>query len=165
MKRPWLVAVLGLVIAGVAFSVLYGSRTAAYRRLQAHCGPELAWIKMEFRLGDAEFERVRELHEAYKPDCARLCRQVDDQNHALARLLETATGVTPEIEQVLSRIAELRKQCHTEMLKHFFQVSQAMPPEQGRRYLAWMQAQTLTPTHESMLPKVGATSPDDRHPH
>ncbi len=28
------------------------------------------------------------------------------------------------------------------MLKHFFEVSRAMSPEQGRRYLAWVQEQT-----------------------
>jgi hypothetical protein len=29
------------------------------------------------------------------------------------------------------------------MLKHFQEVSRAMPPEQGRRYLAWVQEQTV----------------------
>ena len=28
------------------------------------------------------------------------------------------------------------------MLKHFFEVSRTMPPEQGRRYLTWVQEQT-----------------------
>lgn len=161
MKRPWVIAVLGLVLAACGFGVFYGNRTAAYRQLQAQCGLELAWIKKEFQLNSAEFERVRKLHEAYKPVCAEMCRQVDDQNRELARLLQTAHEVTPEVEQVLNRAAQLRKQCQTEMLKHFFQVSHAMPAEQGRRYLAWMQAQTLTPTHDSMVPKMGAKSDDD----
>jgi len=165
MKRPWLIAVLGLVFAACGFGVFYGSRTSSYRQLQAQCGPELAWIKKEFQLNSADFERVRKLHESYKPVCAEMCRQVDEQNRELARLLQTAHEVTPEIDQVLSRAAQLRKQCQTEMLKHFFQVSQAMPPEQGRRYLAWMQAQTLTPIHDSMVPKMGAKSDDDRDTH
>jgi hypothetical protein len=165
MKDPWPIVLLGLVLALGAFGGIYGGRTAAYRQLQAECGPELAWIRKEFQLSGADFERVRKLHEAYKPVCAEMCRQVDEQNRELARLLRTAHEVSPEIEEVLSRAAQLRRQCQTEMLKHFFQVSQAMPPEQGRRYLAWMQAQTLTPTHDSMLPKVGATSDDDRDTH
>ena len=32
----------------------------------------------------------------------------------------------------------LRADCQTMMLHHFIQVSQTMPPEQGRRYLAWV---------------------------
>lgn len=165
MKRPWLIAVLGLVLAACGFGVLYGSRISAYRQLQEQCGPELAWIKKEFQLDGADFERVRKLHEAYKPVCAEMCRRVDEQNRELARLLQTAHEVTPEVEQVLSRASQLRQQCQTEMLKHFFQVSHAMPPEQGRRYLAWMQAETLTATHNSMLPKVGPKSDDDRDTH
>jgi hypothetical protein len=165
MKRPWLIAVLGLVLAACGFGVLYGSRVATYRQLQEQCGPELAWIKKEFQLSGADFERVRKLHEAYKPVCMDMCRKVDEQNRELAGLLQTAQEVTPEIEQVMSRASQLRQQCQTEMLKHFFQVSQAMPPEQGRRYLAWMQAQTLTSTHDSMQPKVGPKSDDDRDTH
>jgi hypothetical protein len=80
-------------------------------------------------------------------------------------LLVVSTTVTPEIEAVLGEAARLRRECQTEMLKHFFTVSQAMPPEQGRRYLAWMQEQTLSPTHQSMLPQVGQKPPahDDGH--
>ncbi|MBL9207374.1 MAG: hypothetical protein JNN01_20000 [Opitutaceae bacterium] len=165
MIRPWIIAILGVVCALAGFITFYGSRTAEYRKLEAECGPELAWIKKEFRLADDEFERVKKLHEAYKPVCAEMCRQVDEQNRELARLLQTAQGVTPEIEKTLGRAAEIRKECQTGMLSHFFRVSQAMPPEQGRRYLAWMQAQTLLPTHESMLPKIGAKSDDDRDAH
>jgi hypothetical protein len=29
------------------------------------------------------------------------------------------------------------------MLKHFMEVSRGMPPEQGRRYLAWVEQRTL----------------------
>lgn len=39
--------------------------------------------------------------------------------------------------------AALRAQCQAEMLQHFHEVSQVMPPEQGRRYLAEMQRLTL----------------------
>jgi hypothetical protein len=165
MKRPWMVAVLGLVFAAGGFGAFYRGRTAADRQLEAQCGPELAWMKKEFRLSGAEFERVRVLHEAYKPRCAELCRQVDEQHRHLARLLQTAHDVTPEIEGVLTRAGRIRQQCQTEMLKHFFQVSQAMPPEQGRRYLAWMQAETLMPTHASMLPKGGTTTGHDPSHH
>lgn len=165
MMRPWIIALLGVACAAGGFIAFYGTRTADCRRLEAECGPELAWIKKEFRLPAGDFERVQKLHEAYKPVCAEMCRQVDEQNRELARLLQTAQGVTPEIETVLSRAAEIRKECQTGMLIHFFRVSQVMPPEQGRRYLAWMQAQTLIPTHESMLPKIRAKSDDDHDAH
>lgn len=156
MRRPWVITVLGLLLAAGSFGVLYANRTAAYRELEQTCGPELAWIKKEFRLNDADFERVRVLHEAYKPVCAEYCQRMDEKNREVAQLLERSTNVTEEIQKALNDTAQLRAQCHSEMLKHFFQVSQAMPPDQGRRYLAWMRSQTLGSTHESMLPQVGS---------
>jgi hypothetical protein len=37
------------------------------------------------------------------------------------------------------------------MLQHFYEVSRTMPPEQGRRYLAWVQERTiLADSHEEM---------------
>ena len=39
--------------------------------------------------------------------------------------------------------SQLQAECQASMLRHFYQVSQAMPPEQGRRYLAWVQEKTI----------------------
>jgi hypothetical protein len=36
------------------------------------------------------------------------------------------------------------------MLEHFYKVAQTMPPEQGRRYLAWVQQETFKP--QQMMP-------------
>jgi hypothetical protein len=47
------------------------------------------------------------------------------------------------------------------MLGHFYEVSQAMPPEQGRRYLAEMQRLTLG-FHEQI---ENTMSPDSSSPH
>lgn len=164
MRRPWIIAVLGLFLGAGGFAGLYLGRTAASRELEEACGPELAWLKKEFNLGDAEFERVRALHEGYRPVCAESCKKIDDENRRVARLLGVSTNVTPEIQQALGEAAQLRARCYAQMLKHFYQVSQAMPPEQGRRYLSWMHAATLAPTHESMLPRVDAPV-HDGHSH
>jgi hypothetical protein len=43
----------------------------------------------------------------------------------------------------------MRADCQAEMLKHFFEVSRAMPADQGKRYLAWVQAQTCL--HEQTM--------------
>ena len=39
--------------------------------------------------------------------------------------------------------AKMRADCEAEMLEHFLEVSRTMPPEQGRRYLAWVEQQTF----------------------
>jgi hypothetical protein len=166
MQRHWFIALLGLFLGVGCFGFLYTSRTADYRKLEESCGPELAWIKKEFKLTGQNYERVRQLHQAYKPVCAEMCRRVDAKDAELSQLLQNSKEVTPQIEEVLGQAAQLREECQTEMLRHFFQVSQAMPPDQGKRYLSWIQAQTLTPTHESMVPKMDAQpAHDDRASH
>ncbi len=165
MSRLIFICVLGFCLAGASYGFLVGRRTTVLDRVEASCGPELAWMQREFGLAGTEFERVRELHEAYKPVCAGYCAEIDEQYRELERLLQSGAGVTREMEAVIAEANRLRALCQTAMLEHFFQVSQAMPPEQGKRYLAWMHEQTLAPSHSSMVPKVGPAGAGHDHEH
>jgi hypothetical protein len=107
--------------------------------------PELAWLKTEYHLTDPQFAQVVQLHDAYHPKCAELCRRIDDQNGKIQQLLAATNTVTPEIKEALGEAARLRAECESAMLQHFYEVSRAMPPEEGKRYLAWVQSETLTP--------------------
>ena len=78
-------------------------------------------------------------------------------------LIATSGQVTPEVERALAEAGDLRRECETAMLKHFVEVSRAMPPEQGRRYLDWICAQTLASAHASMAPAAGSP-PAHEHP-
>ena len=111
----------------------------------------MAWLKQEFHLSDAEFSRIKQMHESYLAGCAERCRRIDEKNSQLKRLLAVTNLVTPEIQAALIESARLRAECQKKMLEHFYQVSQTMPPEQGKRYLAWVQDQTiLSDTHSQM---------------
>ena len=116
--------------------------TAKPRAMMQSPQPELAWLKHEFNLGDAEFKRISELHAGYLPQCMERCRHIDELNDKLSNTLASATQVTPEIEKLLNDRAQMRATCQAEMLKHFFEVSRTMPPEQGKRYLAWARDNT-----------------------
>ncbi len=150
MKRLLTFGLLGLALAGLGYSVAFFAGTARCRGLQASAAPDLAWLKMEFHLGDAEFQQVNQLHNAYQPECQERCRKIDAKNAELRELLARSGQVTPAVEQALAEAAALRRECQTAMLKHFVEVSRAMPPEQGRRYLEWICARTLGPAHGSM---------------
>jgi hypothetical protein len=142
MKRGLLILALGLVGAVVAFCCVYLMGTATPRAMMQSPKPELAWLKHEFNLGDAEFKRIAELHAGYLPQCKERCIRLDEMNDKLANTLANATQVTPEIEKLLSERAQMRATCQSEMLKHFFEVSRTMPPEQGKRYLEWARDNT-----------------------
>jgi len=147
MKKGVLILLFGLVVAAAAYGCIYFVCTASARNLQSSNQPELAWLKEEFNLSDADFERVSGLHAAYLPQCRDMCREIDANNVKLQTLLSGATNMTPEIAASLAESARLRSGCQTMMLRHFFQVSQAMPAEQGRRYLAWVKEKAFLPDY------------------
>ena len=147
MKRS-LIIIICVLLAGVA---LFGSSFFAGRHLCSACyaksNDSLDWLRQEFHLSDADMARVRALHEGYMPKCAEMCAQIASKKQELDQALAGATNVSPAVEQKLRELAVLRSQCQAQMLEHFIQVSQSMPPQEGRRYLAEMERLTIT-AHE-----------------
>jgi hypothetical protein len=94
-------------------------------------------------LNDAELARVRQLHDGYLPICREFCERIDARKRELQALLASPANANATVEQKLIEVGTVRAQCQAAMLQHFREVSQVMPPEQGRRYLAEMQRLTL----------------------
>jgi hypothetical protein len=151
MKRPILILIGGLAVAALAYCGVYYGGTASCCHMETGNAPELAWLKQEFHLGDAEFKRITELHQTYLSGCAERCRRIDQKNEEVARLLAATNNITPEIEKALTESALLRADCQKKMLQHFYDVSRTMPPEQGKRYLAWVQQQTVASDSHSQM--------------
>ena len=143
MKKGIVILGLGLILGVAGFTGFYYLESASSRDLMRAPQPELAWLKREFKLSDAEFARISRLHAAYLPQCAARCQRIEEQNQKLRQLFIQATNVTPEVQGLLAERAKMRAECEAEMLKHFLAVSQTMPPEQGRRYRAWVEEQTF----------------------
>jgi hypothetical protein len=143
MRRPLLI-LIAMLLAGAAIA---GSSYVLARRICARqlagSGDDLAWLRREFRLSDTELQRIRQLHEGYLPKCHENCARIAARKQELQAVLDHAQGMTPEAKQKLAEVAALRAECQASMLGHFYEVSRAMPPEQGRRYLAEMQRLTL----------------------
>jgi hypothetical protein len=138
---------VGLIACAMAYGAVYRASTASSRILADGQTPELAWLKKEFNLPDGEFRRICDLHAAYLPQCREMCAKIDANNVHLKEQLNVSGGVTPEVERELAESARLRAECQTMMLKHFFEVSRTMPPDEGRRYLAWVQEKAFGPTY------------------
>ncbi|HXJ57587.1 MAG TPA: hypothetical protein VNU68_13080 [Verrucomicrobiae bacterium] len=148
MKKGLIILMLGLVAAAATYGCIYFVCSSSARNMQASERPELTWLRDEFKLTDAEFKRVSDLHAAYLPQCRERCVQIDQQSVQLQKLLAVSTNVTPEIERSLAETSRLRAECQAMMLRHFFQVSQAMPQDQGRRYLAWVKEKAFAPNFD-----------------
>jgi hypothetical protein len=137
-----LVFLLGALALGAAIF------TGAYFASQRACvltssADDLSWLRTEFHLSDAEMARVRQLHEGYLPQCAEMCAKIAAKKMEVQTALAGGTNITADAQKQLVELGELRAQCQAQMLRHFIDVSQAMPLEQGRRYLAEMKKLTL----------------------
>ncbi len=141
MKKGLLILVLGLILGTAGFAGFYYFGTASCREMMREPQPELAWLKKEFKLNDAEFARISELHATYLPRCAARCQRIEEQNQKLKQLFSQASTVTPEIQSLLNERAKMRADCEAEMMRHFIVVSKTMPAAQGRRYLEWVEKQ------------------------
>ena len=149
MRRS-LFILAAMVIAGVALGYATYCVTGGLCAARMTQGmDDLEWLRQEFRLGDAEMARIRQLHEGYLPTCRGYCEQIAARQRELAGAFGSDGEMTAAVEQRLAEMAALRVQCQTAMLRHFVEVSRAMPPEQGRRYLAEMRRLTLG-SHEQI---------------
>ena len=160
MKRSWSIVLGGLIAAALAYACVLLAASTANRAAESSPHPEMAWLKKEYHLTDAQFARVVELHEAYWPKCAEMCHRIDAKNAELQGLLAVTNAVTPQITAALADAGRLRTECQSAMLQHFYEVSQVMPPEQGKRYLAWVQQETLLPGQ--MVPLQPSMKPNHR---
>jgi hypothetical protein len=147
MWRRGMILVAGLFLAIGAYGALYFSGTARHRQMIHEPASELLWLRSEFKLNDLEFKRISDLHDAYLPRCREMCRRIAAKNVELKTIIAQTNTVTPAIREKLAEIAAVRSECQATMLRHFFDVSQAMPADQGRRYLEWIENKTLRFAH------------------
>jgi hypothetical protein len=164
MKRNIIGLFLGLFLVAAAYCGFYRLAASANGDLARSKTPELAWLKREFKLSDADLARITELHEAYRPHCVEMCRRIDASNTELRELLNKTNTLTPEIEMKLAETAELRGACQKAMLRHFMEVSRTMPPQQGKRYLAWVEERTFLADYGMMQSnQTTKQSPNTNH--
>ena len=85
MRRP-LFLLLVTLAAGVAiFAGAFYACQYTCRCYQAQPADELAWLRLEFHLNDAEMARIRRLHEGYRPKCEAICAQIAAKKSAATK--------------------------------------------------------------------------------
>jgi hypothetical protein len=135
-----LVIVLGALWLGVA---LFGGSYLVSQRLCRVCvAPPpggLDWLQQEFHPNADQLARIQKVHKDYLAQCTVMCRMVADKKQEAAAALNGTTNISPLARQKLAELADCRAHCQSQMLQYFAAVSQNLPPDQGRRYLAEMQ--------------------------
>lgn len=163
MRKPLLILIGAIAVGSLLFGgAFYCAHYICIQRV-ANPADDLDWLRMEFRLGDAELARIRELHDGYLPKCSDNCILIAAKKHELAQASATGTNSAATLDQLRADVAALRTKCQSEMLAHFEEVSHAMPAGQGERYLAEMKRLTLG-AHEQVEQSMSGTN-HDAHGH
>jgi hypothetical protein len=149
MNRSLIIVLGALALGAAIFSGSFFASQRACVVTLTRPTDDLSWLRDEFHLNDAEMARVRQLHEGYMPQCAKMCALIAAKSAEVQAALGNGTNVTAEAQKKLTELGELRAQCQAQMLQHFITVSQAMSPEEGQRYLAEMKKITLG-SHEEI---------------
>jgi hypothetical protein len=155
MNRSLVLLLGALALGTVVFAGSYFASRRVCVVTMTRPADDLSWLRDEFHLSDAEMARVRQLHEGYMPQCAKMCALLAAKKVEVQAALGNGTNVTANAQKKLTELGELRAQCQAQMLRHFIAVSQAMPPEEGRRYLAEMEKITLG-SHEEIEQSMSA---------
>lgn len=145
MNRGLFILIVALVAAAVTFCTWRFLATKPVRDAMRSDQAEMEWLRKEFRLSDAEVQRVAALHRDYWPKCEMLCARVMAANERSQAAIEASDSVTPEVERALREAAALDAECRAAMLDHAYAVSKVMGGERGERYLAMMRKQAIAP--------------------
>jgi hypothetical protein len=157
MRKPFVILLAACVLsAGLFAGAFYCARHVCAHRM-VESTDDLDWLRLEFHLSAADLDRVRKFHEGYQPICAGNCALIAKKKQELDQALAAGTNTTATLDQLRAEVAALRAKCQSEMLAHFEEVSRAMPPEQGTRYLVEMKRLTLG-THEQVEESMSGTN-------
>lgn len=136
MNRTGLVILLGLVI-GVGSHVLYyeSHKPNGLDSLEG----QLTWIKSELDLSDAQFARIKELHEASSPRLRALAVEVARMQAEFAAF-ENTRRTSDRVDFIeFAQFVETRRNINRECLESTRRLVQAtaevMTPEQRAHYL------------------------------
>ena len=105
--------------------------------------PELAWLRSEFQLNDAQFAKVKALHLAYKPTCEALCLKVTTARQKVKALVATGKVPSAELDAALQEQAAVHVECQKALLKHVHETAALMSPAQAEQFLNAMLPQVL----------------------
>ena len=140
-----------LAVVALGSALYYRAAVAPTEQMLHLPGGELAWLREEFVLNDAQFAAVAKEHETYAPICQEMCARIAEANAKADHLIRTSRAVTPEVRTALEETAAVREECRAAMLTHIYAVAAQMNSEQGSRYVEMMKARILEPGTSSTM--------------
>jgi hypothetical protein len=95
----------------------------------------MEWLRADFQLTDAQFAKIKQLHDSYSVVCEKHCMDIMDAVRARDELKKTSASATA-VAAANKRVEELRAVCETAIAGHVRQCAAQMSAQAGQRYLA-----------------------------
>jgi hypothetical protein len=149
MKKGLLIILFALAAGVLAFYVTRSHQQADRKEVLLDSMPELAWLRVELKLTDAQFAKASALHAAYRPTCVEMCRHIAEAHAKLESLSQAGRTMTPELETAIRDHARVHAECQQRMLEHLYQTANLFDEQQAVRYLATMVPNALDSTTDS----------------
>ena len=135
MKKGLLILILALATGIATFFLTRAHQQVQSKEVLLDSMPELTWLRSELNLSDAQFQKVSDLHAAYRPHCAEMCRRISEAQTRLEAIAHATRDITPELDQAIQEHARVRADCRRHMLEHLYQTAAVMDKQQASRYL------------------------------
>lgn len=133
-----LLATLALLAAIAALTCVITFRLSGDPGLKAAVEKRdaLEWLRTDFDLNDAQFAKIKQLHESYSLVCEDHCRAIQEAQQARRALKDSGSADPAALAAADRRVEELRQICETAIAAHVRLCAAHMSPAAGERYLA-----------------------------
>lgn len=145
MRKGALALVIAVLGSALAYCLYFYCATQPVHAMLMQPDGQMEWLRREFKLSDAQFTKVKQLHEAYRPGCDQMCTRIAEANGEANTLIVNSKTMTPGIEAALKKCATLQSECRQALLAHVYAVGSEMSPPEARRYIDMMTARIVQP--------------------
>ena len=95
----------------------------------------LRWLKSEYNLDDATFEKIRGLHESYFSKCENMCKQINAVDRPLLSRMKSVAHPATKEDSDWAKEQAVCTECEKNAEDHLRHVAALMPADQGKRFL------------------------------
>jgi len=138
MKKALIVLLIAIAAGLAAFCVMRSYQQKERSGVMLDSMPELAWLRTDLHLSDAQFAEVSRLHAAYRPKCEEMCMEIAKARHELEAATLQNRAMNAEMQVAIQKHADTRARCQQAMLQHMYETAAVLDAGQAKRYLETM---------------------------
>ena len=153
MTRKLIILGLSLVLLICVYCGVYRMMTADAEEAMAADRPELEWLRREYSLSNQQFTEIQARHEQHDVICLEVCMGLVNAQKRLEAAVVAFPEMGAEVDEALADWEAQRGLCRKAALRHMYDVSAVMAPEQAAAYRLRIYRKLIV---HGRMPHVGA---------